>query len=114
MCSVRMKRPRSKARWTSPFKQLKDQYYEIAKQADPDGTEEAWQQTAQDNVDNYFKDNDVSRESLIEDWTASKQATKLYERVTENITVTEEEVHDEYDTRRGGNEGNLCRISQQL
>ena len=78
---------------------LKDQYYEIAKQADPDGTEEAWQQTAQDNVDNYFKDNDVSRESLIEDWTASKQATKLYERVTENITVTEEEVHDEYDTR---------------
>ncbi len=78
---------------------LKDQYYEIAKQADPDGTEESWQQTAQDNVDNYFKDNDVSRESLIEDWTASKQATKLYERVTENITVTEEEVQDEYDTR---------------
>ena len=36
---------------------------------------------------------------MIEDWTASKQATKLYERVTENITVTEEEVQDEYDTR---------------
>ena len=78
---------------------IRDRYYEIAKQADPDGTEESWQQTAQDNVDNYFKDNDVSRESLIEDWTASKQATKLYERVTENITVTEEEVQDEYDTR---------------
>ncbi len=27
------------------------------------------------------------------------QQTKLYERVTENITVTEEEVQDEYDTR---------------
>ena len=29
----------------------------------------------------------------------ASKATKLYERVTENITVTEEEVHDQYDTR---------------
>ncbi len=63
MCSARMKKAEIESNVDQSIQSLKDQYYEIAKQADPDGTEESWQQTAQDNVDNYFKDNDVSREA---------------------------------------------------
>ena len=42
--------------------QIAKRPYEIAKQADP-VRRVPGRQTAQDNVDNYFKDNDVSREN---------------------------------------------------
>ncbi len=78
---------------------IKDQYYESAKSADPDGTEESWQQTAQENLEQYMEQAGITRESEIENQKIQAQSLKLYNRVTEGVTVTEEEVRDEYDTR---------------
>lgn len=77
----------------------KDAYYEDAKSANPDGTEEDWQKTAQETLDTEMKEADLTRDLLIQRQTDYVIEKKVYDSVTADVSVTDEEIQTEYDTR---------------
>lgn len=86
--------------YRASFKQyLHSSYLAKAKSEAPDGNDESWEAAAQAAMDEALASIGYDRDTLIKQNTLVVIEQKLIDRLTESLTVTDQEIQDEYDAR---------------